>query len=83
MKTNHKGAARMKNIARILFIILAVIFFLGFVFSLLWLLAGSLETFPTAEQQEKAHIGAALGMIVSLVPCLVCTLFCVKTRRKK
>lgn len=73
----------MKNTLRILLIILAVIFFLGFVFSLLWLLTGSLETFPTAEQQEKAHIGAVFGMVVSLVPCLVCTLLCAKLWRKK
>ena len=60
-------------IVRLFLDILIIIFLLGFVLSLLWYTMGSLETVPTEEQQEKAQMAAVLSMLVTGVPCIICT----------
>ena len=72
----------MNTAFRIVLPVLAIVFLLGFVLNLVWFLDGSLEPFPTPEQQEKARIGAALGMGGFCVSCLVCTVLYIKLRRK-
>lgn len=59
-------------IVRLFWDVLIVMFFLGFILSLLWYTAGSLETMPTEEQQEKARMAAVLSMLVTGVPCMLC-----------
>ena len=64
----------MKILRIILWIIICIIFALG----LLYLFTGSLEWFPTHEQQEKARLTAIIMMIIPAI-CGV-TLFL--TRKK-
>ena len=64
----------MKAIRIILWIIICIIFLLG----LLYLLTGSLEWFPTPEQQEKARI---TSLIMMLVPT-ICGVILFLTRKK-
>ena len=53
----------MKAVRIILWIIICIIFLLG----LLYLFTGSLEWFPTPEQQEKAQITAIIMMIIPAI----------------
>ena len=53
----------MKTVRMILWIVICMIFLLG----LLYLLTGSLEWFPTPEQQEKARIISIVMMVVPAV----------------
>lgn len=53
-----------------------------FILSVLWLLTGSLEMEPTAEQIEKSRISAVLFMLVTGVSCIACIYFRVKYRKK-
>ena len=69
-----------KVIVRFVWDLLMILFFLGFVFALLWYTNGSLETMPTEEQQEKAQVAAIFSMIMTGVPCMLCT--AVRGRRK-
>lgn len=71
----------MNTALRVVLVALAIVFFLGFVLNACWFLGGSLESFPAPEQQEKARIGSVIGMIVSFVPCLVCTVLYLKRRK--
>ncbi len=48
-------------------IILWIITFLIFVSGLLYFCTGSLEMFPTAEQQEKVRIISVIMMVISAV----------------
>ena len=53
----------MKIVRIFLWIIICIIFLLG----LLYLFTGSLEWFPTPEQQEKAHITAIIMMVIPVI----------------
>lgn len=53
-----------KKTLRLILNVLIVIFFLGFLLGLLYFLHGSLEMFPTEEQQDKAKLAAVLIMAV-------------------
>lgn len=53
----------MKTLRIILWIIIFIIFLLG----LLYFFTGSLEWFPTPEQQEKAKIASLIMMIVPAI----------------
>ena len=53
----------MKAVRIILWIVICIIFLLG----LLYLFTGSLEWFPTPEQQEKAHITAIVMMVIPAI----------------
>ena len=64
----------MKVLRIILWIIICIIFALG----LLYLFTGSLEWFPTPEQQEKARITALVMMIASSI----CSVILFLTRKK-
>ena len=50
-----------KTIRIILWILICAVFVVG----LLYFINGSLETFPTPEQQEKARIVAIIIMVIS------------------
>lgn len=58
----------------ILWIIISIVFILG----LIYLFTGSLEGFPTPEQQEKAHITAIVMMVISAISGIILFL----TRKK-
>ncbi len=64
----------MKVIRIILWIIICIIFTIG----LLYLFTGSLEWFPTPEQQEKARITALIMMIAPTI----CGVILFLTRKK-
>ena len=64
----------MKIVRIILWIIICIIFTLG----LLYLFTGSLEMFPTPEQQEKAHLTAIVMMAIPAVSGIILFL----TRKK-
>lgn len=53
--------------------ILAAIFFLVFFLALLWYMRGSFEVVPTEEQQEKVQIVTMVLMIITGIPCIICT----------
>ena len=53
----------MKAIRIILWIIICIIFLLG----LFYLFTGSLEWFPSPEQQEKARITAIIMMVIPAI----------------
>ena len=53
----------MKAVRIILWIITCIIFLLGLLYSF----TGSLEWFPTPEQQEKAHITAIIMMVIPAI----------------
>ena len=53
----------MKTVRMILWIVICMIFLLG----LLYLFTGSLEWYPTPEQQEKARIISIVMMVVPAV----------------
>jgi len=53
----------MKAFRIILWIIICIVFILG----LMYLLTGSLEWFPTPEQQEKARILAVTMMVIPVI----------------
>ena len=72
----------MNTALRVVLVALAIVFFFGFVLNAWRFFGGSLESFPTPEQQEKARIGSVIGMIGSFVPCLVCTVLGMRPRRK-
>ena len=58
-----QGGDDMKIIRIILWIIICIIFTIG----LLYLFTGSLECFPTPEQQEKARITAIIMMAIPTI----------------
>ena len=64
----------MKTIRIFLWIIICIIFLLG----VLYLFTGSLEWFPTPEQQEKARITAIIMMVIPIISCIILFL----TRKK-
>lgn len=64
----------MKIIRIFLWILICIIFALG----LLYLFTGSLEWFPTPEQQEKARITALVMMIAPTI----CGVILVLSRKK-
>lgn len=64
----------MKIVRIFLWIIICVIFLLG----LLYLFTGSLEWFPTPEQQGKAHITAIVMMVIPAISGIILFL----TRKK-
>ena len=64
----------MKAIRIFLWIIICIIFLLG----VLYLFTGSLEWFPTPEQQEKARITAIIMMVIPIISCIILFL----TRKK-
>ena len=64
----------MKIVRIFLWIIICIIFILG----LLYLFIGSLEMFPTPEQQEKAHITAIIMMVIPAISGIILFL----TRKK-
>ena len=57
----------MKAIRIFLWIIICIIFLLG----LLYLFTGSLEWFPTPEQQEKAQITAIIMMVMPVISGII------------
>ena len=64
----------MKAIRIFLWIIICIIFLLG----LLYLFTGSLECFPTPEQQEKALLTAIVMMAIPVISGIILFL----TRKK-
>lgn len=64
----------MKIVRIILWIIVCIIFLLG----LLYLFTGSLEWFPTPEQQEKSRI---ISVIMMVIP-VICGVVLFSTRKK-
>ena len=64
----------MKAIRIFLWIIICIIFLLG----LLYLFTGSLEWFPTPEQQEKAHLTSIVMMAIPAISGIILFL----TRKK-
>ena len=64
----------MKAVRIILWIVICIIFLLG----LLYLFTGSLEWFPTPEQQEKARITAIIMMVIPVISGVILFL----TRKK-
>ena len=69
-----KVGDEMKAIRIFLWIIICTIFLLG----LLYLFTGSLEWFPTPEQQGKAHITAIVMMVIPAISGIILFL----TRKK-
>ncbi len=65
----------MKAVRIFLWIIICIIFLLG----ILYLFTGSLEWFPTPEQQEKARITAIIMMVIPIISCIILFL----TRKKQ
>lgn len=61
--------------------ILIAILLLLFILSLLWFINGSLEMTPTAEQQDKARIGAIFSMVIIGISCFICVVARVKFRK--
>ena len=57
----------MKAIRTILWITICIIFLLG----LLYLFTGSLEWFPTPEQQEKAIVTAIIIMVIPAISGII------------
>lgn len=64
----------MKVLRIILWILVCIIFILG----LIYLFTGSLEWFPTPEQQEKARITAIVMMVIPAISSIILFL----TRKK-
>jgi len=64
----------MKAVRIFLWIIICIIFLLG----LLYLFIGSLEWFPTPDQQEKAQITAIIMMVIPVISGIILFL----TRKK-
>ena len=62
----------MKTAVQILVDLFIVVLLVLFAFFLLYLHTGSWEMVPTKEDQGKALVVAAFGMIVIGVPCAVC-----------
>lgn len=63
----------MRKFWKIVLDILIVLSVCVFLLALCWFLNGSLEMFPTEEQQEKARIGAMLLMAVSGISTVIFT----------
>ena len=70
----HTGGDGMKVLRIILWILVCIIFILG----LIYLFTGSLEWFPTPEQQEKARITAIVMMVIPAISSIILFL----TRKK-
>jgi len=70
----HMDGDGMKIVRIFLWIIICIIFALG----LLYLFTGSLEWFPTPEQQGKAHITAIVMMVIPAISGIILFL----TRKK-
>lgn len=73
---------KKKKIRRICNVLMAVLTTL-FLLSLLWFLNGSLEMYPTAEQQHKVRIASALFMFIFSTPCITCIVIRVMCVDKK
>lgn len=68
---------------RIVLNILIAIFMMGFLLALLWFFNGSMEMVPTAEQEAKARIGAAILMALMGIGGMVCVTIRVLLRKNK
>ncbi|MCI8526866.1 MAG: hypothetical protein HFF17_13335 [Oscillospiraceae bacterium] len=73
----------MKTFVRIFVDLCIVILLVLFAFFLLYLHTGSWEMVPTEEDQGKALVVSAFGMIVTGVPCAVCIGLRATVLRKK
>lgn len=78
MKNNTLKA----KIMRIVCDILIAIFLLGFILFFLYHMNGSLELYPTEEQEEKIKVMTMLLMIANAVPCIACLAIRIKYRKK-
>ena len=70
----QRGGDEMKTIRIILWIIICIIFLLG----VLYLFTGSLEWFPTPDQQEKSQITSIIMMVIPVISGIILFL----TRKK-
>lgn len=70
-----------KVIKLVLDIMIALLLFL-FVLSFLYFLHGSFEDFPTEEQQDEIKAVTAFLMIISGIPCMICTYLKLRLRKK-
>ena len=77
MKNNTLKA----KIIRIVCDILIAIFLLGFILFFLYHMNGSLELYPTEEQEEKIKVMTMLLMITNAAPCVVCIAIRIKYRK--
>lgn len=73
----------MKTFVRIFVDLCIVVLLVLFAFFLLYLHTGSWEMVPTEEDQGKALVVSAFGMIVTGVPCAVCIGLRATVLRKK
>lgn len=69
------------KIIRMICNILLFILLPCFILATCWYFTGSLEMFPTAEQEGKAKLSAILLMMISGIPCVICIITRIKYRR--
>lgn len=74
----------MKNtkMIRVICNILIGVLFPCFFVALLWYINGSLEMFPTAEQEETARIAAGLLMLITGITAFICLIVRIKCRKQ-
>lgn len=71
-----------KSVIKLVLDIMIVLLSFMFVLSLLYFIHGSFEDFPTEEQQSEIRTVTAMLMIMSGVPCMICTYLRVRLRKK-
>lgn len=70
------------KIIRIVCDMLITIFLLGFILFFLYHMNGSLELYPTEEQEDAVKCVTMLLMIANAVPCIACIAIRIKYRKK-
>lgn len=71
-----------KTVIKLVLDIMIILLLFLFVLSFIYFLHGSLEDFPTEEQQDEIRAVTAFFMIVSGIPCMICTYLRFRLRRK-
>ncbi len=73
----------MKRWVKVICVILVVLLLIGFLVSLMWFLNGSLEMYPTDEQEEKAKMTSLFFMIFFASTSIACIFPTIKKKDKK
>ncbi len=81
-KRSMQKKSMLKKVVKLVLDMVIALLLLLFILSFLYFIHGSFEDFPTEEQQDEIRAVTAFFMIVSGIPCMICTYLRFRRRRK-
>lgn len=81
-KRSMQKKSMLKKVVKLVLDMVIALLLLLFILSFLYFIHGSFEDFPKEEQQSEIRTVTAMLMIMSGVPCMICTYLRVRLRKK-